>query len=80
MTISITALGQVKKEKVVKRSGAKKNDLIVVTGDLGAAYLGLQILRREKEIFLENPDVQPKLEGYDYILQRQLKPEAPKVF
>ena len=77
LTISITALGQVKKEKVVKRSGAKKNDLIVVTGDLGAAYLGLQILRREKEIFLENPEVQPKLEGYDYILQRQLKPEAP---
>ena len=80
LTISITALGQVKKEKVVKRSGAKKNDLIVVTGDLGAAYLGLQILRREKEIFLENPDVQPKLEGYDYILQRQLKPEAPKKY
>ena len=80
LTISITALGQVKKEKVVKRSGAKKNDLIVVTGDLGAAYLGLQILRREKEIFLENPEVQPKLEGYDYILQRQLKPEAPKKY
>ena len=51
LTISITALGQVKKEKVVKRSGAKKNDLIVVTGDLGAAYLGLQILRREKKFF-----------------------------
>ena len=80
LTISITVLGQVKKERVVKRSGAKKNDLIVVTGDLGAAYLGLQILKREKEIFLDNPDVQPKLEGYDYILQRQLKPEAPKKY
>ena len=80
LTISITVLGQVKKETVVKRSGAKKNDLIVVTGDLGAAYLGLQVLKREKEIFLANPGVQPKLEGYDYILQRQLKPEAPKKY
>ncbi len=80
LTISITVLGQVKKERVVKRSGAKKNDLIVVTGDLGAAYLGLQLLKREKEIFLDNPGVQPKLDGYDYILQRQLKPEAPKKY
>lgn len=75
MAISITALGEAEKGKTVYRSGAKKNDLICVTGDLGAAYLGLQLLEREKKIFLENPEVQPRLTGYDYLLQRQLKPE-----
>lgn len=75
MAISITALGEGEKGKLVYRSGAKKNDLICVTGDLGAAYLGLQLLEREKKIFLENPEVKPELEGYDYVLQRQLKPE-----
>lgn len=75
MAISITALGEAENGKTVYRSGAKKNDLICVTGDLGAAYLGLQLLEREKKFFLENPDVQPKLTGYDYVLQRQLKPE-----
>lgn len=75
MAISITALGEGEKGSVVYRSGAKKNDLICVTGDLGAAYLGLQLLEREKKLFLENPEVQPALEGYDYLLQRQLKPE-----
>ncbi len=75
MAISITALGEGEKERLVYRSGAKKNDLICVTGDLGAAYLGLQLLEREKKIFLENPEIEPQLEGYDYVLQRQLKPE-----
>lgn len=75
MAISITALGEGEKERLIYRSGAKKNDLICVTGDLGAAYLGLQLLEREKKIFMENPEVQPELEGYDYLLQRQLKPE-----
>jgi thiamine-monophosphate kinase len=75
MALSITALGEGEKGKIVYRSGAKKNDLICVTGDLGAAYLGLQLLEREKKIFLENPDAKPELSGYDYLLQRQLKPE-----
>lgn len=75
MALSITALGEAEKGSVVYRNGAKKNDLICVTGDLGAAYLGLQLLEREKKLFLENPEVQPALEGYDYLLQRQLKPE-----
>ncbi len=75
MAISITAIGEGEKKKIVYRSGAKKNDLICVSGDLGAAYLGLQLLEREKRIFLENPEVQPELKGYDYLLQRQLKPE-----
>ncbi len=75
LALSITALGEGEKERIIYRSGAKKNDLICVTGDLGAAYLGLQLLEREKKIFLDNPEVQPELEGYDYLLQRQLKPE-----
>ena len=78
MTISITAIGEVEKENVTYRNGAKENDLICVSGDLGAAYMGLQVLLREKEVFKTNPNVQPQLEGYDYILQRQLKPEARK--
>lgn len=78
LIISVTALGQVKEEKVVYRNGAQLNDLICVTGDLGAAYVGLQILEREKQIFLETPGVQPDLEGKDYILERQLKPEVRK--
>lgn len=77
LMISINILGEVKKKKIVYRSGAKENDLIVVTGDLGAAYLGLQLLRREKKIFIDNPSVQPDLSGYDYLLRRQLRPEAP---
>lgn len=75
MAISITALGEGEKGRIVYRNGARKNDLICVSGDLGAAYLGLQLLEREKKIFLENPDAQPELTGYDYPLQRQLKPE-----
>jgi thiamine-monophosphate kinase len=78
MVISVTAIGEVEKEKIVYRNGAKEKDLIVVTGDLGGAYMGLQILEREKAVFLENPKIQPDLEGNDYILERQLKPEARK--
>lgn len=76
LVISITALGEVEPGKAVCRSGAQVNDLICVSGDLGGAYLGLQLLERENEVFKGNPNVQPQLEGYDYILQRQLKPEA----
>lgn len=78
MVLSITCVGEVEKNKVSYRSGAKVNDLIIVTGDLGAAYLGLQILEREKAIFLENPNHQPDLEPFHYIIERQLKPEARK--
>lgn len=73
--ISITVIGYAPKEKIVKRSTAKENELICVTGDLGAAYMGLLLLEREKEVFLANPKIQPDLVGYDYILERQLKPE-----
>ena len=76
LMISITVLGEVDKGKITYRSGAKVNDLVVCTGDLGAAYLGLQILNREKEMFKENPTMQPDLTGNDYVLRRQLKPEA----
>ena len=76
LIISVSVVGEVEKEKVCYRKGAKIHDLVVCTGDLGAAYLGLQILKREKEIFLENPGVQPDLQGNDYTLQRQLKAEA----
>jgi thiamine-monophosphate kinase len=78
LTISITAIGSAPKEKLVYRSGARPNDLLCVTGDLGGAYMGLQLLERENEVFKVNPKMQPKLDGYDYILQRQLKPEARK--
>lgn len=78
LTISITAIGKAKKEDIVYRSGAKEFDLVVVSGDLGAAYMGLQVLEREKEVFNANPDIQPDLDGHDYIIERQLKPEARK--
>jgi thiamine-monophosphate kinase len=78
LMISITALGEVDKEDVVYRDGAKENDLVVLTGDLGAAYLGLQILEREKQVFKVNPNSQPDLEPYSYLIERQLKPEARK--
>ena len=78
LIISITAIGEVEERKVVKRSGAKPNDLLVVTGDLGGAYMGLQILEREKEVFKVNPQSQPDLSMYTYIVERQLKPEARK--
>src|SRR5882762_28443 len=76
LVISITVIGRVAKDKTVLRSGAKSNDIICVTGDLGAAFIGLQILEREKEVFQTNPQMQPDLEKYEYLVGRQLKPEA----
>ncbi len=78
LVISITVIGMAKDEDIVYRSGAKKNDLLCVTGDLGGAYVGLLILEREKAEFLSNPHMQPQLKGLDYVLERQLKPEARK--
>jgi thiamine-monophosphate kinase len=76
LCMSITVIGRVKKSDVVYRSGAKEHDLLCVSGDLGGAYMGLQILEREKEVFNANPNIQPDLDGHDYIVGRQLKPEA----
>lgn len=76
--ISVTAIGEVAPDRFVKRDGAKKGDLVCVSGDLGAAYLGLLLMEREKRIFMESPSVQPDLESQDYILRRLLKPEARK--
>ena len=76
--ISVTAIGKAEKEEVVYRSGAKETDLIVVSGDLGAAYLGLQVLEREKQVFKVDPNNQPDLDNYTYLIERQLKPEARK--
>jgi len=78
LVISITAIGEANSEDLVYRNGAKEGDLLCVTGDLGGAYVGLQLLEREKRIFLETPTIQPDLGGNDYILERQLKPEARK--
>ncbi len=78
MLISITAIGKAPKKDIVYRNGANKNDLLVVSGDLGGAYLGLQVLEREKQVFQANPNAQPELENYSYIVERQLKPEARK--
>jgi thiamine-monophosphate kinase len=74
--ISVTAIGKAEKEEIVYRNGAKETDLIVVSGDLGAAYLGLQVLEREKQVFKVDPNNQPDLENYTYLIERQLKPEA----
>jgi len=76
LVISITAIGAAKKENLAYRNGAKQGNLLCVSGDLGGAYMGLQVLEREKAVFKENPKLQPDLEGKDYILERQLKPEA----
>ncbi|CAM1359332.1 Thiamine-monophosphate kinase [Tenacibaculum litoreum] len=76
--ISVTAIGAANKEDIVYRDGAKPTDLIVVSGDLGGAYLGLQVLEREKQVFQVNPQNQPDLDKYTYIIERQLKPEARK--
>jgi len=78
LTIAITAVGEVDKNKISYRNGAKENDLVCVSGDLGAAYFGLLLLEREKKVFETNPNMQPQLKGYDYILERHLKPEAGK--
>ena len=76
LTISVTVLGRANKKDIVYRSGAKEHDLLVTSGDLGAAYIGLQVLEREKQVFEANPNIQPDLDGHDYIIERQLKPEA----
>ncbi|SKC10610.1 thiamine-phosphate kinase [Dyadobacter psychrophilus] len=76
LLISVSVFGKVNKDKITYRNTAKPNDLLCVTGDLGGAYLGLQLLEREKQVFLANPDMQPELEGKDYVIQRQLRPEA----
>ena len=78
LVISVTALGSVKEENIIYRSGAKENDLIVLSGDLGGAYAGLQILEREKAVYKVNPQSQPDLSAYAYAVERQLKPEARK--
>jgi thiamine-monophosphate kinase len=76
LVISVTSIGYADKKDVTYRNGAEEGDLLCVSGDLGGAYVGLQILEREKLIYLENPDIQPDLEGKDYIIERQLKPEG----
>ena len=78
LTISVTCIGEAEKEKIVFRSGAKENDLICVSGDLGAAYMGLQLLEREKNVFKGESDFNPDFSGKEYLLERQLKPEARK--
>lgn len=78
MVISITVIGEAAEEDIVYRNGAKEGNLICVSGDLGAAYLGLQILEREKKLFLEHPEMEPEFEGADYLIKRQLKAEARK--
>lgn len=75
LILSITVIGFADENQLAFRNGAQETDLICVSGDLGAAYLGLQLLNREKKIFLENPSIQPDLAGYDYLIERQLKPE-----
>ena len=76
LTLSITVLGKALPDELVYRNGARPNDLLCVTGDLGGAYMGLQLLERENEVFKVDKNMKPQLAGYDYILQRQLKPEA----
>ncbi|MCZ2355083.1 MAG: thiamine-phosphate kinase [Bacteroidia bacterium] len=78
LMISITAVGLAQPEKISYRSGANLNDLICVSGNLGAAYAGLQILQREKQVFLQNNDIQPVLSEFSYVISRQLRPEARK--
>lgn len=78
LIINVTAIGSAKKENLTYRNGAGENDLLIVSGDLGGAFLGLQILERENEVFKVNPNTQPDLAEYDYIVGRQLKPEAGK--
>lgn len=76
MMLSVTAIGQAEKEDVVYRSGARTNDILMVSGDLGAAYCGQLVLQREKQAFKANPEMQPEINRYSYVLERQLKPEA----
>jgi len=78
LVLSVTSIGYADEQNITYRSTAREGDLLCVSGDLGGAYVGLQLLEREKQIFLENPNIQPDLEGKDYIVERQLKPEARK--
>ena len=79
MAISVTAVGYTDQASSISyRHGAKKGDIVCVTGDLGAAYLGLQILEREKQLYLDDPSIQPELDQHTYLIERQLKPEANK--
>jgi thiamine-monophosphate kinase len=78
LIISITAIGEADEAELTYRNGAKSTDLLIVTGDIGAAYMGLQVLEREKQVFLVNPNSQPDLDAYTYLIERQLKPEARK--
>ncbi len=78
LILSITAIGEADAEELVYRNGANQTDLLVVTGDIGAAYMGLQVLEREKQVFQVNPNNQPDLDNYTYLIERQLKPEARK--
>ena len=78
LVISVTSIGYADEQDIVYRNTAQEGDLICVSGDLGGAYTGLQLLEREKLVYLENPNIQPDLEGKDYIVERQLKPEARK--
>lgn len=78
LVISVTAIGEVNKNEIVYRKGASENDLVVVSGNLGGAYMGLQVLERERQVYMGNPKMQPDLDGFDYIMERQLKPEARK--
>ena len=78
LIISVTVIGEANENEVVYRNGAQEFDLICVSGDLGGAYAGYQLLEREKRVFIDNPQMQPDLAGHDYILERQLKPEARK--
>jgi thiamine-monophosphate kinase len=77
MTIGVTAVGTVEKKNLVKRDGARANDLICVTGDFGASYMGLQLLERERKLFVKEKVTQPDLSGFEYVIGRQLKPEIP---
>ncbi|WP_298419455.1 thiamine-phosphate kinase [uncultured Kordia sp.] len=78
LLLSVTAIGEIDEEKITYRNGAKDNDLLVVSGDVGGAFLGLKVLQREKSVFEVNPNNQPDLDMYSYIIERQLKPEARK--
>lgn len=78
LIISVTAIGTANEKDIVYRNGAENRHLLCVSGDLGGAYMGLQVLEREKAVFKENPEIQPDLSGFDYVVERQLKPEARK--
>jgi len=78
LVINVTVIGAAEKKDICYRNGAKEGDIICVSGDLGGAYAGLQVLEREKRVFMEAPGAQPELSGFDYVLKRQLRPEARK--